>query len=65
MSITQAYEQQLYVEVCDGEVVLRSEDGPFAVSLTAQAAALTARELAAAAERARAPQASQTDAVRD
>ena len=65
MDVTRAYEQPLAVEVCDGEVVLRSEDGPFAVSLTANAAGLTARDLAAAAEHARGPQASQTDVVRD
>ena len=65
MNVTKAYEQPLAVEVCDGEVVLRTEDGPFAVSLTANAAALTARELAGAAERARGGHASHTEVVRD
>ena len=65
MTATNAYEQPLSVEVWDGEVVLRAEAGPFAVSLTPDAAARTAEELAEAAQRARIAQASQTTDARD
>lgn len=64
MSDTRAYEEPLAVEVCDGEVVLTTPNGPFGVSLTAAAAALTAEELAAAA-RALGDHASQPTGMRD
>jgi hypothetical protein len=50
VSNTQAYDKALSVEVYDGEVVLRTSDGPMAVSLTPRAAAETADELAKAAK---------------
>jgi len=65
MKATNAYDQPLSVEVYEGEVVLRTGDGPFAVSLTPDAAAKTAEGLAEAAERARTDQASQTTVARD
>lgn len=49
VSNTQAYDKALSVEVYDGEVVLRTNDGPMAVSLTPRAAAETAEQLAKAA----------------
>jgi hypothetical protein len=63
--MTKAYEHPLSVEVCEGEVVLRSDEGPFAVALTADAAAQTAEQLAKAARAARGGQASQTVVARD
>lgn len=59
-----AFDRALCVEVYDGEVVIRSADGPTGLSLTARAAAETAEQLAKAA-RIAALQASQTSAVRD
>lgn len=49
MSRTRAYEKALCVEVFDGEVVLRADEGPTGVSLTPEAAAETAKQLARAA----------------
>lgn len=65
MTRESAYDKALSVEVFDGEVVLRSLDGPMGVSLTPRAAAETASELAKAAELAAEHQASQTSSVRD
>lgn len=65
MALTTAYEKPLSVEVYDGEVVIRSTEGPFGVSLTASAAASTAKALASAAEAAMATQSSHTDTSRD
>lgn len=56
---TAAYEKPLSVEVYDGEVVLRSTEGPFSASLTPAAAAKTAEDLAEAARVACRNQASQ------
>lgn len=56
---TGAYQKPLSVEVCDGEVVLRSTEGPFCASLTPAAAAKTAEYLAEAARAAVHNQASQ------
>lgn len=65
MTRKSAYDRALSVEVYEGEVVIRSFDGPIGVSLTPQAAAETAAELAKAAELAAEHQASQTSSVRD
>jgi hypothetical protein len=65
MSTTKAYEKPLSIEVVDGEVVVRSPDGPTAISLTPAAAAETAGRLAEAAERAAQPQASQVASLRE
>lgn len=65
MSNTQAYDKALSVEVYDGEVVLRTNDGPTAVSLTARAAAETAKALAQAAELAASHHGSQGSIARD
>lgn len=56
---TTAYQKPLCVEVFDGEVVLRSAEGPFSASLTPAAAAKTAEDLAKAARVAIRHQASQ------
>jgi hypothetical protein len=53
MSQLSPYESPLTVEVVDGEVVVRTLDGPVGISLTPHAAAETAGRLAEAAERAR------------
>jgi len=65
MAGTNAYEKPLSVEVVDGEVVLRSSEGPLSASLTAEAAAKTAQDLAEAAKTALAHQASQEAISRD
>lgn len=65
MPDTEAYEEPLAVQVCDGEVVLSTPNGPFGVSLTASAAARTAENLAEAARRALGGQASQLTGARD
>lgn len=65
MTATSAYDRPLAIEVFDGEVVLRSPEGPFGVSLTAAAAAKTAEDLAVAARQALADQESQTGGLRD
>ena len=65
MAGTNAYEKPLSVEVYDGEVVLRTSEGPFSASLTAEAAAKTAENLAEAAREALRYQASQAGAARD
>ena len=57
MSHQLPYDKPLAVEVVDGEVVLRALDGPLGISLPPGAAAATAVQLAAAAERARRGQA--------
>lgn len=49
MASTRAYDKPLSVEVFDGEVVIRAENGPMGVSLTPSAAAQTAQQLAEAA----------------
>ncbi|MCR5876871.1 hypothetical protein LRS10_23570 [Phenylobacterium sp. J426] len=64
MADTRAYDKPLEVEVVDGEVVVRATDGPMGISLTPDAAAATAQELARAADLA-ADHASQTGAFRD
>lgn len=64
MAVTDAYEQPLSVEVCEGEIVLRAVNGPFGISLTPAAAEKTAADLAAAA-RAAQRQASQDAGDRD
>ena len=65
MAGTNAYEKPLSVEVYDGEVVLRTSEGPFSASLTAEAAAKTAHDLAEAARAALSHQASQEAISRD
>jgi hypothetical protein len=69
MTVTKAYDQPLCVEICEGEIVIRARDGPLGISLTADAAAKTAEQLAAAASTVKAQtvkaQASQTDMTRD
>jgi len=65
MTVTQAYEHPLSVEVWDGEIVLRTPEGPFGVSLTAAAAAKTAEDLAEAARSALNDQVSQVSVERD
>jgi len=65
MPTLEAYAEPLSVEVCEGEVVLRAVNGPFSVSLTAAAAAKTAKGLAKAAKAALSHHASQEDAGRD
>jgi hypothetical protein len=65
MAGTSAYEKPLSVEVYDGEVVLRTSEGPFSASLTPQAAAKTAEALAEAAKLALEYQASHAEVVRD
>lgn len=65
MAGTNAYEKPLSVEVYDGEVVLRTTEGPFSASLTAAAAAKTAQDLAEAAKAALNHQASQETTSRD
>lgn len=62
MSHNCPYDKPLTVEVVDGEVVVRALDGPLGISLTPHAAAQTAVQLAAAAERAARRQAPQTGA---
>jgi hypothetical protein len=59
MVSTTAYQKPLSVEVYDGEVVLRSTEGPFSAALTPAAAAKTAADLAEAARTAVRAQASQ------
>jgi hypothetical protein len=65
MADTNAYDKPLTVEVCEGEVVLSTPSGPFGISLTADAAARTAHDLATAAKLAMSRQASQGTDVRD
>ena len=65
MAGTNAYEKPLSVEVYEGEVVLRTTEGPFSASLTAAAAAQTAEDLAKAAKLALGDQASQDTVSRD
>jgi hypothetical protein len=65
MAGTNAYEKPLSVEVYEGEVVLRTSEGPFCASLTAEAAAKTAQDLAEAARAALSHQASQEATSRD
>ena len=60
MSATYAHNTPLSVEVVEGEVVIRSLDGPVGVSLTPEAAKETAKQLAVAAD-----QASQTASMCD
>lgn len=64
MSAIHAYDKPLSVEAVEGEVVIRSRQGPVGVSLTPRAAEHTAREMARAALLA-ADQASQTGSTRD
>ena len=65
MMPTNAYEEPLVVEVFDGDIVMRTGEGPFAVSLTPTAAAKTAENLARAARTIEPVQASQTTVSRD
>jgi hypothetical protein len=65
MADLEAYAKPLAAEVYNGEVVLRTASGPFAVSLTPLAAAQTARNLAEAARIAMGNQASQPIDGRD
>lgn len=60
-----AYQKPFSVEVYDGEIVVRSTEGPFSAALTPAAAAKTAEDLAAAAKTALDRQASQEGSARD
>jgi hypothetical protein len=62
---TKAYDEPLSVEICEGEIVLTTKDGPVGISLTPSAAAKTAEQLATVAQIALKGQASHDVTVRD